>query len=413
MRIAIIGSGISGLACAWGLRGRHELTLFESEARLGGHTATMDVQVQGQSYAVDTGFIVYNDRTYPHLIRLFQQLGLQGRATDMSFSVATADGRREYASQSLSTLFATRTDLLRPSQYRLVRDILRFNREATALAGAGEDSRTLAEFLADRGFGHDLAERYVFPLCAAIWSTSLETARLFPAAHFARFFSNHGLLSLNDRPQWRTVPGGSRQYVERMRPRLEAHIRLSTPVREVRRTAEGVTIGLDTGTEEFDAVILACHSDTALQLLADPSAAESEILGALPYVDNDVVLHTDASILPQRRRAWASWNYRLHADPAHPATLSYHMNRLQGIQAPVEFCVSLNTGGRVAQEHILGEYVYAHPVYTPASDAARARRAEINGQRQTWYCGAYWYNGFHEDGARSALEVTQALGGGW
>ncbi len=414
MQIAIIGSGISGLAAAYGLRGQHELTLFEAEDRLGGHTATKTVEVEGQSYAVDTGFIVYNDRTYPHLIRLFEQIGIQGRPTDMSFSVATSDGSREYASSDLNTLFATRRDLLRPSQYRLIRDILRFNRAAAALAGQTQDTRTLEEFLDAGRYSQDLRERYVYPLCAAIWSASLDTARRFPAEHFARFFANHGLLSLADRPQWRTVPGGSQAYIDAMRPTLDADIRLRTPALAVRRENGGVTVDIETGAARFDAVIFACHSDQALALLgADASPAEREILGALPYVDNDVILHTDRRLLPQRPRAWASWNYALHEDPTHAATLTYAMNRLQGLEAPVEFCVTLNAREAIDPATILGEYVYAHPVYTPESNAARARRAEINGVNHSWFTGAYWYNGFHEDGARSALDVAQALGGGW
>nr|MBV6630553.1 FAD-dependent oxidoreductase [Oceanococcus sp. HetDA_MAG_MS8] len=413
MKVAIIGSGISGLAAAWGLNKHHETTLFEAESRLGGHTATMDVQLHGRDYRVDTGFIVYNDRTYPNLIRLFDALDIQGRATSMSFSVATADGSREYCSEGLGGIFATRSDLLRPSQYRLLRDILRFNKDALALQGCTQDTRTLAEFVEQGGYSQDLADRYVYPLCAAIWSTSLETARQFPAEHFARFFANHGLLSLKDRPQWRTVPGGSRTYIERMVPRLDCDIRTSTPVRGVERDAKGVTLFLETGPARFDAVVLACHSDQALALLNDASENERQILGAIPYVDNDVVLHTDRRFMPQRKRAWASWNYKLHPDPDHPATLTYGMNRLQGLDAPEPFCVTLNDNANIDPSKVLGQYVYAHPVYTPQSNAARARRDEINGHNNTWFTGAYWYNGFHEDGARSALEVSQALGGGW
>ncbi len=410
MRIAVIGGGIAGLSSAWGLHERHELVLFEAADWLGGHTHTVTVQHARREYAIDTGFIVFNDATYPHFIRLLKALNLAGQATDMSFSVS--DGAVEYASHSLRGLFAQPRNLVSPHHLKMLGEILRFNQNSRALIGSN-DSRTLAEYLTEQGYSATFRQRYLYPLCAAIWSASISEAAKFPAEHFVRFFNNHGLLQLRNRPQWRVVPDGSRSYVQALLQRLDIEVRPHTPVRAVQRNTAGVTITSATGTESFDAVIFACHSDQALRLLADPSDREQDILGALPYTENDVVLHTDASLLPRRRAAWASWNFRASDDPSRPAAITYHMNRLQGIEAPVEFCVTLNQRDRIDPHRILGDYRYAHPVYNPQSNRARARRAEINGLRNTYYCGAYWYNGFHEDGARSGLDVARALGGGW
>ena len=410
MRIAIIGGGISGLACAFGLDRQHDLTLFEAADWLGGHTHTVDVDCGENRYAVDTGFIVFNDRTYPNFIRLLGRLGLEGQLTDMSFSVAR--GRLEYASHSLRGLFANPACLISPGHLRMLRDILRFNERSRELINSA-DERTLGEYVAGGDYSQRFAELYLYPLCAAIWSSSIADARDFPAEHFVRFFNNHGLLQLRERPPWRVVPGGSRSYVSAIERRCKAQFRLESPVSRVRRQADGVTIESRHGSETFDRVIFACHSDQALRLLADPSEREQEILGGLPYTDNDVVLHTDARILPRRRAAWASWNYRIGDDPAQPAAITYDMNRLQGLSAPEQFCVTLNQQEQIDPAKIIETYVYAHPVFNPQSNRARARRDEINGHNRSHYCGAYWYNGFHEDGARSALDVARSLGGGW
>ncbi len=415
MRIAIIGGGISGLAAAWGLHQQHDTVIFEAADWLGGHTHTIDVdwpETRGRqtSYAVDTGFIVFNDNTYPHFIRLLDQLGLTGQATDMSFSVAHAE--LEYASHSLDGLFAQRRRLLSPRHWNMIRQILRFNRLARALVGQN-DQRSLAEFLESEGFSADFRDNYLLPLCAAIWSASLQDARHFPAEHFARFFNNHGLLQVRDRPQWRVVPGGSRSYVQALQTRLSSTIHLNSPVLQVRRDADAITVQTQDGDAQFDQVIFACHSDQALNLLEQPTALERDVLGALPYTDNDTVLHTDASLLPRNPRAWASWNFRVASEQQRPAAITYHMNRLQNLQAPVEFCVTLNQSELIDPATVLGRYRYAHPLYTAASNRARSRRHEINGHKRSWFCGAYWYNGFHEDGARSALDVAQLLGGGW
>ena len=411
MRVAIIGGGIAGLSAAWGLHDKHQITLFEASDWLGGHAHTVDVETpDGASLAIDTGFIVYNDATYPHFIRLLQQLGLDRQATDMSFSVA--HGHKEYASHSLSGLFANRRSFFSLSHLRMIRDILRFNQRSRDLIGS-YDLRTLEEYLAGQNVSQRFMTHYLFPLCAAIWSASIDDAKQFPAEHFVRFFNNHGLLQLRDRPQWRVVQGGSRSYVRALQQRLNASVQLNTPVLGVSRSNDGVRLRLADGESTFDQVIFACHSDQALALLEDLTGAEREILGALPYIDNDVVLHTDVKILPANRRAWASWNFRVQDDPSRPAAITYHMNRLQGLSATEQYCVTLNQSDRIDPARIIDRYRYAHPVYTPSSNAARERRNQINGSHNTWYCGAYWYNGFHEDGARSGLEVAQALGGGW
>ncbi len=411
MRVAIIGGGIAGLSAAWGLHDKHQITLFEASDWLGGHAHTVDVETpDGSSLAIDTGFIVYNDATYPHFIRLLQQLGLDRQATDMSFSVA--HGQKEYASHSLSGLFANRRSFFSLAHLRMIRDILRFNQRSRDLIGS-YDLRTLEEYLAGQNYSQRFVTHYLFPLCAAIWSASIDDAKQFPAEHFVRFFNNHGLLQLRDRPQWRVVQGGSRSYVRALQQRLNASVQLNTPVLGVSRSNDGIRLRLADGESSFDQVIFACHSDQALALLEDPTGAEREILGALPYTDNDVVLHTDVKILPANRRAWASWNFRVQDDPSRPAAITYHMNRLQGLSATEQYCVTLNQSDRIDPARIIDRYRYAHPVYTPSSNAARERRNQINGSHNTWYCGANWYNGFHEDGARSGLEVSQALGGGW
>ncbi len=312
-RIAVVGSGIGGMAAAWYLSSRHRVTLFEAGDRLGGHTATVDVELEGRHYAIDTGFIVFNDWTYPHFQRLLARLGVLTQPTEMSFSVHETARDFEYNGHTLASLFAQRRNLLRPSFYRLLRDILRFNREATRALESGDldPTMTLGEWLEANGYGEAFQRRYLLPMGAAIWSGSLQELRDFPLQFFVRFFRNHGLLSVNDRPQWHTLVGGSRSYIPALTAPYAGRIRLSTPVRGIRRLANGVELRTESGVEHFDEVVLACHADQALALLEDPSPAEREILGALPYQDNEVVLHTDTRLLPRRRRAWASWNYRL------------------------------------------------------------------------------------------------------
>ncbi|XKE45176.1 FAD-dependent oxidoreductase [Halomonas organivorans] len=412
--IAVVGSGIAGMAAGWYLSARHEVTLFEAAPRLGGHTATVDVELDGRHHAVDTGFIVFNDWTYPHFRRLLADLDVASQPTEMSFSVHETARDFEYNGHSLASLFAQRSNLLRPSFHGLLRDILRFNREATEALVEDRlpDDLTLGDYLDLGGYGPAFQHRYLLPMGAAIWSASLGDIRAFPARFFVRFFHHHGLLSVNERPQWYTLVGGSRAYIPGLTAPYAQRIRLATPVAGIRREAEGVRVRSPRGEERFDQVVLACHSDQALSLLEDASQAEREILGALPYQDNEVVLHTDTRLLPRRRRAWASWNYRLdgRGDEAR-VSVTYNMNILQRLEAPATFCVTLNDGASIAPEHILGRYTYAHPQFSLAGQAAQARHGEISGPRwRTHFCGAYWRNGFHEDGVWSALRVARSLG---
>lgn len=412
MNIAIIGSGIAGLTVAHLLSRQHHITLFEADPRLGGHTHTVDVTVDGRSYAIDTGFIVYNDWTYPNFIHLLDQLGVASRPAEMSFSVCDPDNNLEYNGHNLNTLFAQRSNLLSPGFWGMLRDILRFNRQALLDL---EEQRipadmTLGDYLRRNGYGRRFTEHYIVPMGSAIWSMSLAAMLEFPLQFFVRFCKNHGLLSVSDRPQWRVIEGGSRSYIEPLSARFREGIRLNCPVQRVERDAESVTLYSAAGRERFDRVVFACHSDQALALLANPSATEREILGALRYADNDVVLHTDTRLLPARRLAWASWNYRLGGPADQPAAVTYNMNILQGIDSDTTFCVSLNQTEAIDPARILRRFRYAHPQYSLAGLAAQARWRELLGAQHTYYCGAYWANGFHEDGLVSALRVAAAFG---
>ena len=412
MKIAIIGSGIAGLTSAYLLGRRHEITLFEAGDRIGGHTHTVNVTVEGKRYAVDTGFIVFNDWTYPNFIRLLGQIGVTFKPTEMSFSVCDENTRFEYNGNNLNSLFAQRRNILSPGFWGMLRDILRFNRQAPLDLQEQRISAgmTLGDYLEAGGYGPRFIRHYIVPMGAAIWSMSLADMLDFPLQFFVRFFKNHGLLSVNNRPQWCVIEGGSSRYIEPLTRSFREQIRLNCPVHLVERDAEGVIIYSAAGTEAFDKVVFACHSDQALALLGDPSQAEREILGALPYADNDVVLHTDTRLLPERELAWASWNYRLSGDTQTQAAVTYDMNILQGIDSATTFCVSLNQTSMINPLKILARYTYAHPQYSLAAVAAQARWKELNGTRHTWYCGAYWANGFHEDGVVSALRVAEAFG---
>ncbi|WP_321850403.1 NAD(P)/FAD-dependent oxidoreductase [Pseudomonas paraveronii] len=412
MKIAIIGSGIAGLTSAYLLNRRHDITLFEAGDRIGGHTHTVNVTVEGKRYAVDTGFIVFNDWTYPNFIRLLGQIGVTFKPTEMSFSVCDRSSGFEYNGNTLNSLFAQRRNLLSPGFWGMLRDILRFNREAPADLQAQRISAdmTLGDYLDAGGYGPRFIRHYIVPMGAAIWSMSLADMLGFPLQFFVRFFKNHGLLSVSNRPQWCVIEGGSSSYIEPLTRGFREQIRLDCPVHRVERAADGVIIHSAAGTEAFDKVVFACHSDQALALLGDPSSAEQQILGALPYADNDVVLHTDTRLLPDRQRAWASWNYRLSGNPQTQAAVTYDMNILQGIDSATTFCVSLNQTSMINPLKILARYTYAHPQYSLAAVAAQARWEELCGAQHTYYCGAYWANGFHEDGVVSALRVAQAFG---
>ena len=412
MKIAIIGSGIAGLTSAYLLSRSHDITLFEAGDRIGGHTHTVNVTVEGQRYAVDTGFIVFNDWTYPNFIRLLGQIGVTFKPTEMSFSVCDRSSGFEYNGNTLNSLFAQRRNLLSPGFWGMLRDILRFNREAPLDLQAQRISAdmTLGDYLDAGGYGPRFIRHYIVPMGAAIWSMSLADMLGFPLQFFVRFFKNHGLLSVSNRPQWCVIEGGSSSYIEPLTRSFREQIRLDCPVHRVERAADGVIIHSAAGTEAFDKVVFACHSDQALALLGDPSSAEQQILGALPYADNDVVLHTDTRLLPDRQRAWASWNYRLSGNPQTQAAVTYDMNILQGIDSATTFCVSLNQTSMINPLKILARYTYAHPQYSLAAVAAQARWEELCGAQHTYYCGAYWANGFHEDGVVSALRVAQAFG---
>ncbi len=412
MKIAIIGSGIAGLTSAYLLNRRHDITVFEASDWIGGHTHTVDVEVKGQRYAVDTGFIVFNDWTYPNFIRLLSQLGVGFKDTEMSFSVSDPLSGVEYNGHNLNTLFAQRRNLVSPKFIGMVRDILRFNREAlNDLNNQRIDAdMTLGDYLKANGYSERFIQHYIVPMGAAIWSMSLNDMLGFPLQFFVRFFKNHGLLSVSDRPQWCVIEGGSSSYVAPLTESFKQHIRLNCAVNRVERDGDGVTVHSAAGSERFDKVVFACHSDQALALLAAPTPTEQAILGALPYADNHVVLHTDTRLLPKRPLAWASWNYRLGGPVDQPAAVTYDMNILQGIQSDTTFCVSLNQTAAIDPSKILARYTYAHPQYNLAGMAAQARWEELLGANHSYFCGAYWANGFHEDGVVSALRVAREFG---
>ncbi|MCD9517758.1 NAD(P)/FAD-dependent oxidoreductase [Photobacterium phosphoreum] len=414
MKIAIIGSGISGLTTAWYLRHKHNITLFEANDYAGGHTATVDVEVDSRQYAIDTGFIVFNDRTYPNFEQLLMELDIQGQASEMSFSVHNDNNGLEYNGHGLSSLFAQKKNLFKPQFFRFLYEITKFNRLAKQTAYENiEQQQTLGDFLQQHDLSDYFTENYILPMGAAIWSSSLADMRNIPLDFFLRFFLNHGLLDIVNRPQWYVIPGGSREYVNRMLVAIEPLIKLNSPVQQVSRLNDQVYITVNDSVEVFDHVIFACHSDQALALLADSTTNEQQILSAMAYQDNEVVLHTDESILPNEKAAWASWNYHLplisnDSQQQLPA-LTYNMNILQGIDAPETFCVTLNQTQDIDPSKILRQFTYAHPVFNRSSIHAQQQRHLINGMENTWFCGAYWYNGFHEDGVRSALDVIEAI----
>ncbi len=413
MRIAIIGSGISGLASAWLLSSNHEVTLFESGDYLGGHTHTHSLQLQGRPYRIDSGFIVYNPAHYPLLTQLLAQLGVHSQPTCMSFSVHNEVNGLEYNSATLNATFCQRRNLCSPRFIGMLLEVMRFNREAPALLRSEQLSPTLGDYLEEHRYGAAFRDEHLIPMASALWSAPSAQILSFPARYLVQFMANHQMLQINGRPQWRVVRGGSDSYVQAMRRRWSVRERVGCPVLAIRRDANRVQVSSRAGDESFDQIVLACHSDQALSLLRDASERERDILGAIPYRANDTVLHTDARLLPSRRRAWAAWNAWLPRDRGEPCTVSYWMNRLQGIESAVPFIVTLNRTQAIDPQKILARMSYHHPVYSHASLAAQARKAEIQGQRRTWFAGAYWGLGFHEDGMRSAVHVATALGVRW
>ena len=408
-RIAIIGSGISGLTSAYLLHKSHDITVFEANDYIGGHTHTVPVAMDGKQLAVDTGFIVCNDRNYPNFLRFMQQLGVELQPTEMSFSVLNKPLNLEYNGHNLNTLFGQRRNLLRPKFHGLVQDILTFNKAAKAAAHDQDyQAETLGSFAESLAVGPLFMDNYLLPMVAAIWSCSLAQAKQFPLPFFLKFFLNHGLLDIRNRPQWYVLQGGSHAYIEPMNKDFKNRIRLNTPVTTIERTAQCIKVSGANFSEEFDQVVMACHSDQALKLLGKPTEREHKILGAIAYQNNDVILHTDTNLMPRRQRCWASWNFLAGDSDRHEAAkVTYSMNILQGLQSSQPLLVSLNAREHIAPEAILQQFTYAHPVYSTTAMAAQQQREQICGTDRIHYCGAYWYNGFHEDGVRSALDVAK------
>jgi predicted NAD/FAD-binding protein len=408
MRIAVIGSGIAGMVAAYHVSRKHDVTVYEAGDYVGGHTHTVDVEHSGRRFSIDTGFIVYNEWTYPNFVALLDELRVPWQPSRMSFSVRCEKSGLEYNGTSLNSLFAQRSNIARPSFLRMVADILRFNRQAPALLVPGSQDASpgvsLGEYLKREGFSRYFIEHYIIPMGAAIWSSRPVDMLEFPARFFVEFFSNHGFLSVNDRPTWRVIQGGSREYVNRLTAPYAARIRLNTPVVSLVRRPNRVLLRLKGGSvEQFDRVFIACHSNQALKLLSDPSHAERQVLGAIPYQENEALLHTDVRLMPRRPLAWAAWNYHLPMERLARVSVTYNMNILQSLRAQEQFLLTLNRSEAVEPSKIIGRYVYHHPVYTAAAVAAQKRHHEINGVRGTYYCGAYWSYGFHEDGVKSAL----------
>ncbi|MGZ4275227.1 MAG: NAD(P)/FAD-dependent oxidoreductase [Solirubrobacteraceae bacterium] len=413
MRIAVIGAGISGLAAAHVLGRAHDVWVLEAADRPGGHTNTVRVDTEHETHWVDTGFIVFNDRNYPGFERLLAHLGVPAQPSNMSFSVTDQAGDFEYASTSANGLFAKRAHLATPWFLRMLAEVRRFQREARALLHGGGDGPSLGDWLEEGAYSRAFIDRLIVPQASAVWSADPRQMWSFPARFLAQFFHNHGMLGLRDRPEWRTVAGGSHRYVQAITAPLGDRLRLATPVHAIHRHDDHVAVTPRGGeAERFDEVVIATHSDQALAMLADPTDREHELLGAIPYQANEAVLHTDARLLPRRRRAWASWNYHLLEEPKPVTTVTYHMNRLQSLRADREFCVTLNRTEQIEPEKIIRTISYAHPVYTREGQAAQARHHEISGRNRTHYAGAYWGWGFHEDGVVSALRVCEQLGAG-
>ena len=411
MRVAVIGTGISGMTSAYLLSEDHEVVVYEANNYVGGHTNTVDVSLNGDQYAVDTGFIVFNEKTYPNFIKLMRRLGVEWQDSLMSFSVQCEQTGMEFSPSTLNSLFIQRRNLIRPSFYRMLWDVMRFKRDSEALLQSDDYQLTLAAFLEGKGYSQAFIRHFIIPMGEAIWSADPVSFNEFPALYFAQFFKNHGFLNIKDQPQWLTIKGRSRQYIEPITQPYADQIRVKCPVASIRRYSDRVEIqAQNQEAEKFDQVVIATHSDQALALLDDPTDAEKNILGVIPYQENHAVLHSDDSLLPSKKAAWASWNYHIAKEELGRVAVTYDMNILQSIGAPQELCVSLNLAKAVDPSKIYREMIYHHPVYNPESLTARHSHSEINGVNRTYYAGAYWGYGFHEDGVASALEVCKHFG---
>jgi len=406
MRIAIVGSGVSGLVAAHLLHSEHEITVFEARQRIGGHIHTIRHEDGAGGQSVDTGFIVYNERNYPLFTELLRKLDIPTQPSPMSFSVRCDRTGLEYNGSTVRQLFVQKRNLLRLGHYRMIRDILRFNREAPVAAADSARSMLLGDYLEMEDYSPSLADHYLVPMGSALWSIPRQSVLEMPIEFFVRFFEHHGMLTVDARPEWRVIEGGSAAYMEAMIEPFQHRIRTQSPVRTVRREEDNVMVN----GECFDEVILACHSDQALEVLEDPTAAESQVLRAFPYQQNRVVLHTDISVLPDRKGAWGAWNYHIWGGEGAPPTVTYNMNILQTLDCEQTYCVTLNPPDSVASDTVLFETSYSHPVYTRQGVEAQGRHAEISGLNRTHYCGAYWGFGFHEDGVRSAFRVAHRVG---
>jgi len=411
MKIAIIGSGISGLTASYLLNKKHNITLFEKNDYLGGHTHTHDITIGEKNFSVDSGFIVYNEKTYPNFIKLLDILNVERQKTTMGFSIKSEVKNLEYAGNSIKSVFAQKRNYFRPSFLRMLIDIIRFNKKAKADLFMSSQV-TLGQYLDQNSYSKSFINHYIIPMGAAIWSTTAKLMMDMPALFFIRFFSNHGLLQIKDRPGWWVIKNGSKEYVKKLIETFQEHIRMKSEIKTIKRLA-GKIIITHAGTHEeetFDAVVIATHSNQALNLLADATEKEQTILGAIPYQTNSALLHTDTSILPKRKLAWSSWNYYLDQDEHKPVMLTYNMNILQRLDSDETFCVTLNSNDLIDQNKIIKELNYEHPLFTSESIKAQARKNEISGVNNTYYCGAYWRNGFHEDGVVSALDVCKNFG---
>ena len=412
MKIAIIGSGISGLTAAYLLNRKHDVTIFEANDYIGGHTHTHKVNIDGKKYSVDTGFIVYNERTYPNFIKLLDLLNVERQLSTMGFSVKSISKDYEYAGESLNSLFAKRSNIFRFGFLRMLYEMYHFGKKADS-SGIGLDaSVTLGDYLKKEKYSGEFINYFIIPMGAAIWSTPANKVLNMPAYFFIKFFYNHCMLEVINRPNWWVIKNGSSEYIKKMIRGFENKINLSTPVKTVARKNEGIEIQLakKEETQKFDSVIFATHSDQALEMLENPTDTEKDILSSIPYQKNEVLLHTDSSVLPRRKLSWASWNYQLDSDPALPVVLTYNMNILQSINCKETLCVTLNDHNSVDETKILKKITYHHPLFNGKSIEAQKRKSEISGVNNTHYCGAYWRNGFHEDGVVSALDVCKDFG---